>query len=127
MGPKHNLVHFKYLFWCLYIKSWSNSHHLYAGKRCNGNPISTQKKGNWLNKSPLVLAGQYIFNVLELFEYLTLPLGLVEHVYCPWAIKPLNQLPDESSPLSCLPCLVCLVWFGLDKKTPSFLSDLMPT
>ena len=32
MGPKHNLVHFKSLSGCLLIKSWSSSHHLYAGK-----------------------------------------------------------------------------------------------
>ena len=32
IGPKHNLVHFKYLWGCLLID---------AGKDCNGNPIST--------------------------------------------------------------------------------------
>ena len=41
MGPKHNLVNFKYSWWCLLIKSWSSFQHLYAGKRCYGNPIST--------------------------------------------------------------------------------------
>ena len=25
-----------------FIKSWSNSHKVYAEKRCNGNPISTK-------------------------------------------------------------------------------------
>ena len=34
MGPKHNFVQFKLLRCCLYIKSWSNSHHMHAGKRC---------------------------------------------------------------------------------------------
>ena len=32
MGPKHNLVHFKSLLWCLLIKSWFSSQHLYGGK-----------------------------------------------------------------------------------------------
>jgi len=32
-GPKHNLVHFKSLWGCLLIKSWSSSQHLHAGKR----------------------------------------------------------------------------------------------
>ena len=41
MGLKHNLVHIKYLWWCLFIKSWCSSHHLYARKRCNDNTIST--------------------------------------------------------------------------------------
>ena len=41
MGSKHNLVHFKSLLWCLLIKSWSSSLHLYDGKNMNGNPIST--------------------------------------------------------------------------------------
>ena len=41
MGPKHNLVHFKSLFGCLLIKSWSSSQHLYARKNIKGNPIST--------------------------------------------------------------------------------------
>ena len=38
MGPKYNLVHFQFLWWCLYIKSWSSYH---VGTRCNSNPIST--------------------------------------------------------------------------------------
>ena len=41
MGLKHNLVHYKYLLWRLYKKSWSSSHHLHAGQKCNGNPSST--------------------------------------------------------------------------------------
>ena len=43
IGPKHNLVNFKSLQWCLFIKSWSSSHQMYAGKRCKGNPISTKR------------------------------------------------------------------------------------
>ena len=39
--PKLNLVHFKCLWLCLFTKSWSSFHSLYAGKRHNGNPIST--------------------------------------------------------------------------------------
>ena len=39
MGPKHNLVDFKSLWWCLFIRSWSSFHPLYTGKRCNVNPI----------------------------------------------------------------------------------------
>ena len=42
IGPKHNLVYFKSSWWCLFIQSWSSSHHMYAGKRCNGNPIYTK-------------------------------------------------------------------------------------
>ena len=41
IGPKHNLFHFKSLCRCLSIDSWSRVHTLYAGKDCNGNPIST--------------------------------------------------------------------------------------
>ena len=33
MGPKNNLVHFKSLLGCLFIKSWSSSQHLNAGKQ----------------------------------------------------------------------------------------------
>ena len=41
IGPKHNLDHFKSLWGWLLIDSWSCVHPLYAGKNCNGNPIST--------------------------------------------------------------------------------------
>ena len=41
MGPKLNLVNFKHLCLCLFTKSWCSSQYLYAGKRFNGNPIST--------------------------------------------------------------------------------------
>ena len=41
MGPLNNLVHFKSLWCFLFIKNWSSSHHMYTGKICNCNPIST--------------------------------------------------------------------------------------
>ena len=31
--PKDNWVHFQYLWWCLFINSWSSSHKMYAGKK----------------------------------------------------------------------------------------------
>ena len=36
VGPKLNFVNFKQLWWTLFIKRWSSSHHMYAGKRYNG-------------------------------------------------------------------------------------------
>ena len=41
-SPLDGAVHFKYVCWFLFIKSWSSCHHMSAGKRCNGNPNSTK-------------------------------------------------------------------------------------
>ena len=38
---KYNIVNFKSSWGCLRIDCWSCVHPLYAGKNCNGNPIST--------------------------------------------------------------------------------------
>ena len=36
-----------------FIKSWTSSQHMYAGKRCNSNPIST-KRSNLDGAAPLI-------------------------------------------------------------------------
>jgi hypothetical protein len=41
MRPKNNVVNFKHLWWCLFIKSWSSSQDIFAGNSCNYNPNST--------------------------------------------------------------------------------------
>ena len=38
LGPKHNFFQFKFLFHCLYIKSWSRWHHLHAGENVRKMP-----------------------------------------------------------------------------------------
>ena len=49
MGPKQKLVHFKSLFGCLPINSWSSSPHLYAGKLDGVGPVDNRPSTNKLH------------------------------------------------------------------------------
>ena len=43
MGPQNNFVDFKSVMFSILITIWSSFHYMYAGKKCNGNPISTKR------------------------------------------------------------------------------------
>ena len=105
MGPKHNSVHFKHLLWCLFIKSRSRSTHLYAGKRCNGNPIFTFPPCILVLAPMSAIKGLPLLSLkLEAQTYYTLNIGL-----------PLLRSP---SILTFLEHLFCSAHYGLTKLVP---------